>query len=101
MARNVVKVEQVIKQKGRKRDVGRGDSRVDATVLGNQTDKVVFHTLNEFQPLTRSELVKITNIPRSTLYDSLSRLILRGAVRKYPEKRSTPGRPKVYYECTV
>ncbi len=101
MSQKIMTQQKLEKATVKKDDLGREDSRFDSNLLANRTDKVVFHTLNERQPLTRSELVKITNIPRSTLYDSLSRLILRGVVRKYPEKRSTPGRPKVYYECTI
>ena len=64
---------------------------------GNETDDTVLNILQKQGPKTRAELVSITNIPRSTLYDSLLRLILKEKVLKYSEKPDGPGRPKVYF----
>ncbi len=64
---------------------------------GNETDDIVLSILQKQGPKTRAELVSITNIPRSTLYDSLLRLILKEKVLKYSEKPDGPGRPKVYF----
>lgn len=62
-------------------------------------DQNVLKVLGEKGPITRSQLVKVTGIPRSTLYDSLFRLILKGLVKKYPDQSHTSrGRPKVFFE---
>ena len=65
---------------------------------GNETDSIVLSVLAKQGPKTRAELVTITKIPRSTLYDSLLRLILKEKVIKYSEKPDGPGRPKVYFK---
>lgn len=63
-------------------------------------DSNVLSILKQQGPITRGQLVKKTGIPRSTLYDSLFRLILKGLVRKYPDKSHTSrGRPQVYFEA--
>lgn len=66
--------------------------------LPNENDRTVWDCLKEHAPITRPDIVKITEIPRSTAYDALDRLIVKGLVRKYNEKRNTPGRPKVLYD---
>lgn len=65
----------------------------------SETDHNVLLVLTKQGPKTRSELVKITNIARSTLYDSLLRLILKEKVIKYSEKPDGPGRPRVYFKA--
>ena len=64
----------------------------------NSTDEKVLSVLKKLGPKTRSELVLLTSIPRSTLYDSLLRLILKDKVIKYSEKPEGPGRPKVFFK---
>ncbi|MHA1450961.1 MAG: helix-turn-helix domain-containing protein [Candidatus Hodarchaeales archaeon] len=67
--------------------------------LENSTDYEVLQLLNQKGGMTRGELVRMTNIPRSTLYDSLSRLQLYGLVNKFKKKaKSGPGRPLVVFE---
>lgn len=56
-------------------------------------------------PGTREHLIKRYQwhhgrpISRSTLYDSLVRLELRGLVRRANVRRQTPGRPPVIWEA--
>lgn len=71
----------------------------EANETTNNTDNIVLNILKKNGPKTRAELVSITKIPRSTLYDSLLRLILKDKVIKYSEKPDGPGRPKVYFKC--
>lgn len=55
---------------------------------------------HEGATLTRNDLEKITGIPRTTIYDTMERLILRN----YARKISIPGgrgRPLAYYEAKV
>ena len=73
----------------------------DSTLITNEVEEVVFGALNEHGSVTRMKLVEITGLPRTTVYDSLTRLILKGFVRKYDEKRNHRGRPKVYYQLSV
>ncbi|MHA2247973.1 MAG: helix-turn-helix domain-containing protein [Candidatus Hodarchaeales archaeon] len=65
--------------------------------LTNETDRIVLGALSEIQPTTRTELCKKTGIPRTTIYDALSRLILKKVVIKFSTPRKTKGRPKVFY----
>lgn len=67
-------------------------------IEGNETDNIVLSILKNQGPKTRAELVTLTKIPRSTLYDSLLRLILKDRVIKYSEKPDGPGRPKVFFK---
>jgi len=61
-------------------------------------EEELLRILKEKGPLTRTELMEITGVPRTTLYDKLVKLILKGKVRKVPVKGNGRGRPKVYYE---
>ncbi|MHA1793248.1 MAG: helix-turn-helix domain-containing protein [Promethearchaeota archaeon] len=51
-------------------------------------------------PMTRGEMVKRLNIPRTTIYDGLKSLILRNEVKKYPlyHSKMKRGRPNVVFE---
>ncbi|MFW9995914.1 MAG: helix-turn-helix domain-containing protein [Candidatus Odinarchaeota archaeon] len=67
--------------------------------IDNPVDLQVIKVLAAKGSLTRGELVRITKIPRSTLYDSLTRLQLAGLVDKFARKPKTgPGRPVVVFE---
>jgi len=51
-------------------------------------------------PRTRDELVKLVNLPRTTVYDGLKKLIEKKLVKKHPillHERSR-GRPRVLFE---
>ena len=64
----------------------------------HELDRNVLEILKNKGPLTRSRLVSLTGIARSTLYDSLLRLILKGYVARFSEDRRQRGRPKIYYK---
>ena len=66
--------------------------------LSNPTDRRVLEILTDEGPMTRNQLVTKTSIARSTLYDSLSRLILKGHVSKSSDKSQSRGRPKVFFK---
>ena len=61
--------------------------------------QLVLQVLKERGPITRNELSKITGIPRTTLYDLLTKLILEGKVEKYALRDGRRGRPKIYWEA--
>jgi uncharacterized membrane protein len=65
-----------------------------------KNDRNVLETLLQVSDITRSELVKLCDLPRTTIYDSLVRLERLGIVERYFEERTTRGRPKTYYRCT-
>ncbi|MHA2074978.1 MAG: helix-turn-helix domain-containing protein [Candidatus Hodarchaeales archaeon] len=74
---------------------GKSDSQ-DRMIV-NKTDLTVLNALLENQPATRMELCAKTGIPRTTIYDALTRLILKKVVIKYSNPSTSKGRPKVYY----
>ncbi|MHA2243755.1 MAG: helix-turn-helix domain-containing protein [Candidatus Hodarchaeales archaeon] len=67
------------------------------TTITNKTDLLVLVALSEIQPSTRKGLCNKTGIPRTTIYDALTRLILKKIVIKYSTPSKSKGRPKVFY----
>ena len=65
--------------------------------ITNKTDMRVLEALKEYQPATRMELCDKTGIARTTLYDALTRLMVKRVVVKYTPPVKTKGRPKVFY----
>ncbi|MHA1312181.1 MAG: helix-turn-helix domain-containing protein [Candidatus Helarchaeota archaeon] len=47
--------------------------------------------------LTRKDLAELTKIPRTTIYDTIEKLIYEGIIEKYAISDKRRGRPKVYY----
>jgi DNA-binding MarR family transcriptional regulator len=81
-------------------------SQRTAFVYGNEKEddlekisieQFLIEILNEKGPLTRGRLASLTNIPRTTLYDVLSKLIMNGRVQKKPRRTDKRGRPKVFF----
>ena len=65
----------------------------------NANDEVLYATLKTIAGgMTRCEVVEVTGIARSTTFDCLQRLILRGLVKRSPQHEGTVGRPKKYFE---
>lgn len=58
----------------------------------------LIEVLKDRGPITREELSVHTGIPRTTLYDTLDKLILKNRVYKFTQPTRKRGRPKVYYE---
>ncbi len=71
--------------------------RKDKPAIKYEIDRTILEILRKKGPITRSKLVSTTGIARSTLYDSLIRLIVKGYVISYPEDRKHRGRPKTYF----
>ncbi|NHJ49020.1 MAG: TrmB family transcriptional regulator [Asgard group archaeon] len=53
--------------------------------------------LSDKGPITRGTLASLTNIPRTTLYDILAKLISNGQVEKKPVRTKKRGRPKILF----
>lgn len=67
--------------------------------LNHDLDRIIFAVLQSEGPLTRAQLVRLIGAPRSTIYDSLRRLMLKRYVESFCEQRSSQGRPKTYFEA--
>lgn len=65
-----------------------------------ENDQVVLDALKGVSHATRSDLVKLCDLPRTTIYDALVRLERHGAVEHYFEERTTRGRPKTLFRVT-
>ena len=70
-------------------------SRIKST---NPVDITIYQVLHEHGAQTRAGLIKLTGIARSTIFDCLLRLMLKGHVKKSAPLMGGPGRPKVYFE---
>ena len=62
-----------------------------------ETDRAMLEALRRTHNASRSDLVKICSLPRTTIYDTLIRLELLELVEHFSEKRSIRGRPKTLY----
>lgn len=67
----------------------------------NHTDKLIYHLLKDSGPQTRSDLVVRTALPRTTIFDALTRLTIRGLIVRFSESRLSRGRPRVFYEAVI
>lgn len=76
------------------------DKQVRSAIEHN-IDRVLFEILVSYGPLSRSELVQLTGKPRTSIYDSLKRLMLKGFVVKQYEKRSATGRPTTLFDVLI
>jgi len=58
----------------------------------------LFKIIADKGPITRSELTKETGIPRTTIYDTIVKLMLDEQIKKYSVPSKKRGRPRVFYE---
>ncbi|MFX1466989.1 MAG: helix-turn-helix domain-containing protein [Promethearchaeota archaeon] len=63
------------------------------------TDEYLYDLLIHHGPMTRGEIVKLTKLPRTTIYDHLIKLILKDRVIRFSKLGKKPGRPKVYFKA--
>lgn len=67
-----------------------------------EKEELILKLLGEKNGLDRPTLVKLTGLSRSTLFDTLDRLIRKNQIIKYPASeiisKNKPGRPKVIFE---
>lgn len=69
--------------------------------LIHKIDQNLYEILLAYGPLSRPDLVNITGTPRSSLYDSLRRLELKGYIRPYPNRNNRVGRPSTLYDVML
>jgi len=51
-------------------------------------------------PMTRADLVRKVNSPRTTVYDNLMRLQNHDLIRKYSRPTNSRGRPLVFFKLS-
>jgi predicted ArsR family transcriptional regulator len=66
--------------------------------LRTPLQNILLKTLEENGPLTRSQLVKQLNTPRTTIYDNLLKLQKRKVLEKYTRSNGQRGRPLVFWK---
>ncbi len=69
--------------------------------LKHELDCTLFEILKAYGPLSRPELVQLTDVARSTIYDSLTRLITKGFVTQYSKKKNPVGRPITLFDVKI
>ena len=62
--------------------------------------KDLLHLLEIHGPMTRMDLVKKLDSPRTTIYDNLTRLQNHNLVRKFSRPTNSRGRPLVFFKLT-
>ncbi|TFG14556.1 MAG: hypothetical protein EU535_03275 [Promethearchaeota archaeon] len=70
------------------------DSKEFLTPIQNS----LISTLKKGGPMTRRELVKQLNTPRTTIYDNLLKLQKNKLVEKYARNNGKRGRPLVFWK---
>ena len=58
----------------------------------------IYKVIKKYSPINRTEIVKKTNIPRTTVFDNVEYLIRLRQVEKYKVNNHRKGRSKVYYK---
>jgi predicted transcriptional regulator len=91
-------IQEKLSSERKRDDLSRLADQPDILTITNQTDLNVLEALLQIQPATRASLCEKTGIPRTTIYDALTRLILKKVVTKYSVPGKSKGRPKVYYK---
>ena len=74
------------------------DERVNSNYNLTPIQNNLIKTLNEVGPLTRRELVKKLNTPRTTIYDNLLKLQKRKVIEKFTRNNGKRGRPLVVWK---
>jgi len=65
---------------------------------GIDIKEFLFQIIEKSGPITRGEIKEVTNIPRTTIYDTIVKLILLKKIKKFTVSNKKRGRPKVYYK---
>jgi len=73
----------------------------DESALQIPIDEYLYDLLMHNGPMTRGEIVKLTKLPRTTIYDYLIKLILKDRVIRFSKSGKKPGRPKVYFKAII
>lgn len=80
----------------------RENSTVDKKpIVVHRLDNKLLEILISYGPCTRSKLVEVTGVPRSSIYDSLRRLEFKGLITKYSDKKGSTGRPMTFFDALI
>lgn len=74
------------------------EKELTSSDLCTPLQNILLKTLEENGPLTRSQLVKQLNTPRTTIYDNLLKLQKRKVLEKYTRSNGQRGRPLVFWK---
>ncbi len=66
-------------------------------MVESDLQKRIVDLLGTKGPMTRGDMVSQLQIARTTIYDTLAKLMNRNVVDKYPINNSKRGRPKVVF----
>ena len=72
----------------------RGRWILDSSV---KLENFLYQLIKEKGPITRGEISKLTNIPRTTLYDYIIEFVRENKIEKFPVSTKKRGRPLIYY----
>lgn len=68
-------------------------------MLPSDLETLLIEKLSSSGACTRDQLVNMLHMPRTTIYDALKKLIIKGQARKYPDpEHDGRGRPVVMFE---
>ena len=74
------------------------EKKFSSNDLYTPLQNILLKTLEESGPLTRRQLVKQLNTPRTTIYDNLLKLQKRKVLEKYTRSNGKRGRPLVFWK---
>jgi len=63
----------------------------------DQTDRILLSLIEDYAPIDRKTLSRLSGIPRTTIFDHIEKLQEQGYVIKVAERNGRLGRPRVYY----
>ncbi|MHA1944955.1 MAG: helix-turn-helix domain-containing protein [Candidatus Hodarchaeales archaeon] len=67
----------------------------------HRLDRRLLEILISYGPCTRAELVEVTGVARSSIYDSLRRLELKGLITMYSDNIKNVGRPMTLFDALI
>ena len=77
------------------------DTFDDPPIIVHRLDNKLLEILISYGPCTRSDLVEVTGVARSSIYDSLRRLEFKGVITKYSNRKGDTGRPTTLFDALI
>ena len=65
--------------------------------INSDVKNLLLELLRNNGPMTRKELMDLTKLPWTTLFDNLEKLLRKNAIIKYPNHSRKRGRPKIMW----
>jgi predicted transcriptional regulator len=76
------------------------ENKISEDLMWSPLQKELLKMLERNGPMTRKDLVKTIDKPRTTVYDNLMGLIQHNLVRKYSRPTNSRGRPLVFFKLS-